>query len=177
MEPYPHAWAEIITSSVVPVVIISACGLLCMAFYNRLAVVVTRLRSLQRERIAEYKHLFELEEGKKGEYVKKETEHFLHFLEDQTVDVLKRARYLRNCIFYLILSIFSLILTSLSIGLSLFFSYLDYVVLCFFVLGLAFLIVALCFAILEIKIALNPIKMESGFVQRLIKTQLERVSK
>ncbi len=174
MEPTPHAWAAIITSSVVPVVIISACGLLCLAFYNRLSVVVTRLRSLQRERISEYKELFRLEEKKEKAIAKQEAEHFLHFLEDQTADVLKRARYLRNCIFCLIMAIFSLVLTSLTIGASLFFPYIDFVVLFFFILGLFFVLYGLSFAILEIKIALNPIKMESGFVQRLIKAQLEK---
>ena len=44
-------WAKIISSSVVPVVIISACGLLCLAFYNRMAAIVSRLRGFQRERL------------------------------------------------------------------------------------------------------------------------------
>lgn len=174
MDLNTHTWTEIITSSVVPVVIISACGLLCLAFYNRLAVIVTRLRSLQRERLAEYKELFRLEEKGGTKLLKQETEQFLHFLEGQTAEVFKRARYLRNCIFSLIICIFSLVLTSLMIGLSIFFPSLDILVLGFFVLGLLFLLYGLVFAILEIKIALNPIKVESGFVQKLIKTQLKQ---
>ncbi len=174
MEPALHTWAEIVTSSVVPVVIISACGLLCLAFYNRLAVVVTRLRSLQRERLAEYKQLFHLEEKKGGKLLRQETEQFLHFLEGQTAEVFKRAYYLRNCIFSLILCIFSLVVTSLMIGLSLFYPTLDVFVLIFFVIGLGLLLMGLSFAIFEIKIALNPVKIESGFVQKLIQTQLKQ---
>ena len=49
----PFDWAKIINASVVPVVIISACGLLCLAFYNRLAAIVSRLRGFQRERLHE----------------------------------------------------------------------------------------------------------------------------
>ncbi|NGX38162.1 MAG: hypothetical protein K1000chlam2_01334 [Chlamydiae bacterium] len=172
MDPTPYAWAEIITSSVVPVVIISACGLLCLAFYNRLSVVVTRLRSLQRERLSEYKEL--LKDEKKGGLLKEESEQFLHFLEDQTVDVLKRAYYLRNCIFCLISCICSLVVTSLVIGLSVVFPILEIFALVFFITGLFLLLYGLSFAIREIKIALNPIQMESGFVQRLIKSQLEK---
>ncbi len=174
MEPHAHTWAEIITSSVVPVVIISACGLLCLAFYNRLAVIVTRLRSLQRERLAEYKQLFRLEKEKGSQLLLQETEQFLHFLEGQTVEVLKRAQYLRNCIFSLICCIVSLVLTSLLIGISLFFPTLDFLVLVFFIIGLALLLVGLVFAVMEINISLNPIKIESGFVQKLIKAQLEK---
>jgi len=171
-----HIWSAIITSSVVPVVIISACGLLCLAFYNRLAVVVTRLRTLQRERLAEYKELFRLEEKKQGKLARQEVEQFLSFLEDQTVDVLKRARYLQRCIFWLIFCISSLVLTSLLIGLSVFFPFLDFIVLFFYVLGLFSLLYALYFAVREIRIALNPIQIESEFVQKLIKSQLEQSS-
>jgi len=44
----PEDWSRILSASVAPVVIISACGLLCLAFYNRLASVVSRLRAFQR---------------------------------------------------------------------------------------------------------------------------------
>ncbi len=176
MDPTSHIWTEIITSSVVPVVIISACGLLCLAFYNRLSVIVTRLRSLQRERLSEYKEIFRLEEKKQGQLARQEAEQFLRFLEDQTADVLKRARFLQRCIFWLIFCISSLVLTSLLIGLSVVFPILDSVVLFFYVLGLLALLYALSFAVREIRIALNPIQMESGFVQKLIKSQLKKSS-
>ena len=176
MDPTLHIWTEIITSSVVPVVIISACGLLCLAFYNRLSVIVTRLRSLQRERLSEYKEIFRLEEKKQGQLARQEAEQFLRFLEDQTADVLKRARFLQRCIFWLIFCISSLVLTSLLIGLSVVFPILDSVVLFFYVLGLLALLYALSFAVREIRIALNPIQMESGFVQKLIKSQLKKSS-
>lgn len=167
-----HIWTNIISFAVVPVVIISACGLLCLAFYNRLASIVSRLRSLQRERLSEYREVFRFEEGKKDKAIRQEAEHFLHFLEEQTCDVLKRARYLRNCIFCLICAIFSLVLTSLLIGLSLIYPAFDSVVLGFFIFGLLLILFGLFYAILELKIALNPIKMESAFVQRLLKAEL-----
>ncbi len=172
MELSSQVWSAIIPSAVVPVVIISACGLLCLTFYNRLAFIVTRLRTLQRERLAEYKELFRLEETHKSKISRQETEHFLHFLEHQTADVLKRALYLRNCLFCLILSIFSLIITSLTIGLSLIYPALEFVVLLFFVVGLLLLLYGLFFALKEILISLKPIQMESEFVQRLIKNEM-----
>jgi Protein of unknown function (DUF2721) len=46
-------WPSVISVSVVPVVIISACGLLSLAFYGRLAALVSRLRSFQRETLRE----------------------------------------------------------------------------------------------------------------------------
>jgi len=38
----PENWTRLIAASVVPIVVISAAGLLCLAFYNRLAAIVTR---------------------------------------------------------------------------------------------------------------------------------------
>lgn len=166
-------WSNIIPSAVVPVVIISACGLLCLTFYNRLAFIVARLRTLQRERLSEYKELFRLEEEHKGKLARQETEHFLHFLEHQTADVLKRALYLRNCLFCLIFAIFALTITSLLIGLSLIYPALDALVLIFFVLGLLLVLNGLYYALREIVISLHPIKMESEFVQRLLKNEFK----
>jgi len=83
MEVASHIWAQIIPSSVVPVVIISACGLLCLAFYNRLAYIVTRLRSLQRERLAEYKEIFRLEKSHESTLRRQQADQFLQFLENK----------------------------------------------------------------------------------------------
>src|SRR5690606_17379431 len=44
-------WSKIISTGVGPIIVISACGLLCLAFYNRLAAVVTRMRAFHRERL------------------------------------------------------------------------------------------------------------------------------
>lgn len=170
----PLSWSAIISSAVVPVVIISACGLLCLTFYNRLAFVVTRLRALQRERISEYKELFKLEAEHRGKLQQQEAEHFLHFLEQQTAEVLKRARYLRNTLLFLILSIIALIITSFFIAFSLYFPFLDLGVGFFFVVGLILLLCGLFYAIKEIRVSLMPVQMESAFVQRLIKHEFEQ---
>src|SRR5438477_6549854 len=50
-------WSRIISIGVGPIIVISACGLLCLAFYNRLAAVVSRLRAFQRERLHEQEAL------------------------------------------------------------------------------------------------------------------------
>ena len=42
---------QIIQAGVSPIIVISACGLLSLAFYNRLTAVVARLRSFHREQL------------------------------------------------------------------------------------------------------------------------------
>lgn len=164
-----HTWNEIIPSAVVPVVIISACGLLCLAFYNRLAAIIARLRSLQRERLGEYKALFHLEEVKASRLSRHESELTLRFLEEQTAQVMKKAHYMRACITCFLAAIGSLIFCSLAIGLSLFYHSLDWMVLFFFVAGLGLIMVGLNYALLEIRLSLTPLQMECAFLQSLIK--------
>src|SRR3954470_14279250 len=50
-------WPRIISAGVGPIIVISACGLLCLAFYNRLAAVVGRLRMFHREQLHEQEAL------------------------------------------------------------------------------------------------------------------------
>ena len=97
---------DLISLAVVPVVIISACGLLCLTFHNRLTALVGRLRAIQRERISEYRLLFRLEEAPKLHKTKEEEiHHYLHLLDLQTVKILKRAFLVRNGMIALMLAI------------------------------------------------------------------------
>src|SRR5215213_10160534 len=50
-------WTRIISAGVGPIIVISACGLLCLAFYNRMAAVVARLRIFHREQLHEQEAL------------------------------------------------------------------------------------------------------------------------
>jgi hypothetical protein len=168
LTPDSHTWSALISSSVVPVVIISACGLLCAAFYNRLTAIMSQLRNLQRMRFAEYRELLRLDEEKKATLARHETEQYIHFLEKQVAEVLKKAHYMRSCLGCLIGAIFSLVLCSLSIGLTLF-TPLDIAVLIFFLLGLTLLLLSLSFSFLELRLSLKPVQMESAFLQKLVK--------
>lgn len=145
-------FAEVISLSVAPVVIISACGLLCMAFYNRLAFLVARVRHLQRETLA----LLEK---------KKEDKKLALLIRKQIKMVLKRAFLLRICVFFLILAIFFEIADCLLLSLSSFYPMLGNLVLTFFVMGLSSILIGLIAAIWEITLALEPIILEVVFIE------------
>src|SRR5436309_1492183 len=106
-------WLKIISVSVVPVVIISACGLLCLAFYNRLAAIVSRLRTFQRERLHEQERV-----DQRGGEPSDVSRAFLDLLEEQTLRVTRRARLIRLTLLFLLLAISMLIGCSLMLGLS-----------------------------------------------------------
>ncbi|HEY3268210.1 MAG TPA: DUF2721 domain-containing protein [Armatimonadota bacterium] len=157
-------WSRVISTAVVPVVIISACGLLCLAFYNRLASIVARLRAFQRERFQEHEFL-----GKNPSdpAVVARHQQFLQMLDDQTRHVTQRAHLIRNTLLCLLLAIGCLVVASLMAGLSVVAPKFMYVAAAFFLVGMVCVLAAVTFAIRELVAALQPIELESRGISEM----------
>ena len=154
--------SKVVSAGVGPIIVISACGLLCNVFYNRIANVISRLRAFQRERLAEQNLL----DRETDESMRQRRIELLSLLSEQTDRLLYRVRLLRRTLFCLLLTIASLVLCSLSLGLSVFMAALIYVAIATFVLGLGLLLCALVFAMLDLRLSLDPVRLETSFVQR-----------
>jgi hypothetical protein len=169
-----HDWSKVISAGVGPIIVISACGLLCLAFYNRLAAVVTRLRAFDRERLHEQEALSrQLASNTPDEIAMVRHREVLGMLETQTRHVIHRAHLIRRTLGCLLLTIICLALCSLCLGLSVRWSGLDVPAALFFVAGLLLLVTGVIFAMLEMKYALDPIELESKFI-RDFAAQFER---
>src|SRR5450432_1244928 len=107
-------WTKIISASVVPVVIISACGLLCLAFYSRLAAIVSRLRAFQRERLHEQEIADRDTSTDDADAARRRL--LLAHLATQTSHVTRRAKLIRLTLGFLLLAIAMLIGCSLMLG-------------------------------------------------------------
>ena len=159
-------WIKIISVAVVPVVIISACGLLCLAFYNRLAAIVSRLRAFQRERLHEQE---KLQDTTSGEAMAAEVQRqLLALLETQTLRVTRRAKLIRLTLFFLLLAISLLIACCLMLGLSVVAAVAMYIAVPMFMLGLVSMLTAMICAMLELRGALQPAELESRFVSAIL---------
>ena len=152
--------SRVISSAVVPVVIISACGLLALAFYNRLAAIVGRLRTFQRERLHELERV-ETADAEQARLL-------LNHLELQTAHVKYRAKLIRMTLLCLLLTIGLLIGTCLALSLSVELPSSMYVAIFFFILGLLVMLCGIIFAALELRWALEPVEMESQFVTSVL---------
>ena len=167
-------WPKIIAAGVGPIIVISACGLLCLAFYNRLAAVVTRLRAFDRERLHEQEALSrQLASNTPDEIAIVRHREVLGMLETQTRHVTHRAHLIRRTLGCLLLTIICLALCSLLLGLSMHWGKLIYPAVVLFVAGLLLLVIGVIFAMLEMKYALDPIELESKFI-RDFAAQFER---
>jgi hypothetical protein len=151
---------QTISAAVVPVVIISACGLLSLAFYNRLAAIVSRLRTFQRER---------LQERERNEASTQNDQHLLRHLELQTKRVQGRAKLIRLTLLFLLITIALLIGCSLMLALSVVAPRATYVAIVLFALGMTCMLGSTITAAIELKDALEPVELESEFVAEVLK--------
>jgi hypothetical protein len=162
-------WSRIISAGVGPIIVISACGLLCLAFYNRLAAVVTRLRAFHRERLHEQEALArERAKPEPGNVALVRRQEVLGMLQVQTDHVKSRARLIRLTLAFLLLTIICLAFCSLAVGLSVVWPLAIYAAVPLFVLGLLLLVIGVVFAMIEMKYALDPIELESRFVTEMM---------
>src|SRR5438270_9866341 len=131
-------WIKFISAGVAPIIVISACGLLCLAFYNRLAAVVGRLRAFHREQLQA------AETQSKGladndEFSLVRCQELLGMLSVQIAHVTRRARVLRSVLACLLLSVAVMAACSIGVGLATLFPVFVYVDVPLFVLGLVLL--------------------------------------
>jgi len=153
-------WTNIISMSVLPVVIISACGLLSLAFYGRLAAVVSRLRGFQREMLEAQE---KLEKTGAVEEVR-----LLEVLRTQTQQVTRRARLIRAALLFFLTAVALLIICSLALAFSWFVRTLTFLAAVFFVLGLCSMLGGIIAAMMELRGALQPVELEARFVSRAV---------
>jgi hypothetical protein len=162
-------WSKIISIGVGPIIVISACGLLCLAFYNRLAAVVSRLRTFQRERLNEQEALARLRsDGGADEISMVRHQEMLGALQIQTERVTRRAHLIQRTLLCMLLTIASLSICSLLVGLSAVVPAAMYVAVPLFVIGLLLLFTGVIIAAIELKQALDPVELESRFVTEII---------
>ena len=164
----PEDWPRVVAASVVPVVIISACGLLCLAFYNRLAAVVSRLRVFHRERLHEQdlldRHGAAATSDPAAAEAARRHAQLLDVLEQQTERVAARARLVQATLMCLLATVGCLTACSLFSGVGILFPPAFALAVALFFAGMILLLLAVFLAVLELRRALDPVELESRFV-------------
>ena len=157
-------WSSIISIAVIPVVIISACGLFCLAFYGRLAAVVSRLRAFQREMLEDQEQI-----AKDG---REDIQGHLELLRGQILKVTLRARLIRMALWFFLIAVTLLLICSLTLLLSWFFPKAAILVAIIFVLGLLSMLGGVISAMMELGGALEPVELEANYVFEAVEPSL-----
>jgi hypothetical protein len=162
-------WSRIISAGLAPIIVISACGLLCLAFYNRLAAVVTRVRQFQRELLHEQEALAKLRRSSSNDEDAELVRHYeiVGMLRVQSEHVFRRAKLIQSCLFCLLLTILLLTGCSLALCASVVWPATMITAAVFFAGGLLSMVAGILFAMMELRHALDPITLEAAFVTEL----------
>jgi hypothetical protein len=161
-------WPQVVSASVAPVVVISACGLLSLAFYNRLAAIIARVRGFQRERLHAQEEIHRLSRQNPSDVESLEwRRRFLDNLAEQTDRTIRRARLVRMTLLCLLGTIGLLVLSSLFNGLTVLWPHAQFGAAILYLSGMALLLVAICFAIAELLAALDVVESETALVTEL----------
>jgi hypothetical protein len=154
----PHL--EIIQSSVAPVVMVSANGLLCLAYYNRISSLANRSRAMNKERFDLVSQLSALQAtGAKG----LEPEHLelrIATLDEVGHQILARAKWVRRTLMCLLVSILLMLSCSLSLALASIVEAMDVVAPWLFVLGILAMMAGIIAALEELRRTLTPLWFE-----------------
>lgn len=152
---------ETIQLLVAPVVMISACGLLCLALYNRLAAMVSRARAFHKEQFDAATRLASARAQAEDAALLQHLHRRVELLDTQVVGILRRAALVRGALILLLGTVLCMLACSLSLGLSLAVPVLfSRLALGLFLLGIAAMAGAIVLAIRELTRALDPVILE-----------------
>lgn len=150
----------VVAVAVVPAAIMSASSLLSLAFYNRLAAIVSRLRSFQREKLMAADRLEKARDVRDDLGILKQT-FLINMLSTQTDRVIVRANLIQRALFCFLGCVAALGSCSIMAGLGVFYRPLVIGAVVFFFTGLLALLMGIYFAIRELADALHPVELES----------------
>jgi len=165
---FADQWSRIVTVSVAPVVIISASALLSLAFYNRLAAIVSRLRAVQRERLEVHGRLGAMlpADVQRGSVLHQTC--IMESLAEQTARIERRARLIRATLLNLMGAIAAMVASSLLNGLTILWPRWAVPAAALFICGMLLLLAAVACAAAELLMALDPVELEADVVSELI---------
>jgi hypothetical protein len=149
---------ETIQTCVAPVVMISANGLLCLAFYNRLSALANRSRAMNKERFDLAIRLGTLAADRPTEAAGLRQR--VEILDELGHQLLARAGWVRATLVCLLLSVLCMLGCSLSLGLVPLAPAMARAALVLFVGGTLVMMLGVATAIHELRLALHPLTFE-----------------
>jgi hypothetical protein len=151
--------SHLLSVSVTPVALISACGLITLALYNRLGAILARIRAFHQQKIDLLKNLHGLEDD--------EAQMLLDMLDSQIAKVTVKAKAIQKGLYCLLASVLSFLLCSLFAAAAVLHERSGAVAIVMHVLGLSLFLVGVVWAIRELTLSLTPLEEESSYLETL----------
>jgi len=156
----PTTTIQLIQSILAPALMISGCGLMQLALFNRYHMMQSRIRLLNDERRKIYSNAAGDIDFEKPEFSRLES------LEQQISNLLHRTKMIHDAIVYVIMGIIFFILSSLAIAVVLFIPQIVFALfpLVIFLMGMASLFIGVVITAIEIRQSFENIWLEVNSV-------------
>lgn len=148
---------QIIQQLLPPVVMISACGLLCMAQFARFTAITSRLRIFNKERLDLRTRFGAINDDSERVVLTRRSEG----LTRQAMRLLKHARMIQFALMALVTCIICMALCSLMLGGTQVWPAFQSIATGLFILGVVCVLVGMVLVFLEIVIALDVVRFET----------------
>lgn len=144
--------SHLLSVSATPVVLVSACGLVTLALYNRLGVILARIRAFHQHKIGLLESLDQHEPA--------EQQMLLEMLDSQIVGVTAKAKVIQKGLYCLLAAIAATLLCSLFTGEAVLHDWAGIVAITLGFLGLSLFLAGLGLAMWELTLSLTPLEEE-----------------
>ena len=156
--------ADMLALSVTPGILISACGVVSSALYNRLGVILARIRSYHQRKI-------ELLVGPRR-HDDVDPHALLGLLDAQVAAVTAKARMVQKGLYCLLAAIVAFLLCAVCAGAATVCAWVGPVALASGLGGVCLFIAGLGWAVREVACALSPLEEETAYLQALAAQQM-----
>lgn len=161
--------SHLLSAMVTPGILVSACGLVTLALYNRLGGILARIRAFHLQKIDLLKSLKSLRD-----HEAMETTMLLDLLDSQIVAVTIKARSIQKGLYFLLAAIAAFLLCSLFFGATVLNEWIGMVALGMGFLGLSLFLAGLGWAMRELTLSLTPLEEENTYLEVLTANQLAK---
>ncbi len=160
--------SRLLAVSVTPVVLISACGLVTLALYNRLGMILARIRTFQQQKIDLLKEAAIREIA--------EQQQMMVMVDSQIDKITLKAKVIQKGLYCLMSAVLAFLLCSLLTAAAVLHETFGILALVMDVAGLLLFMAGIGWAVRELTLSLTPLEEESAYLDVLTtqyKTRLE----
>ena len=151
--------SHLLSVSITPVPLISACGLITLALYNRLGAILARIRAFHQQKIELLDYTPEHDDG--------EAQMLLKLLDSQIAKVTVKAKAIQKGLYCLLSAVMAFLLCSLFAAAAALYEWVGVLVIVMHVLGVSLFLVGIVCAMGELTHSLTPLEEESGYLETL----------
>jgi predicted acyltransferase len=160
---------QVLSASATPVVLISACGLITLALYNRLATILARLRACHQQQLDLLNRL--------DEDPSQHATSQLELVQAQASKVTQKAKFVQKGLFCLLSSVVAFLGCSILSAAAVLNEHFGTAAIVSHVAGLSLFIVGIGWAIKELTISISPLDEVSNYLETALSTRLPQLER